>query len=95
MSDSIDDAWRCFLNFIGKMKSIENLDEAFGLFLTFEERKAIADRYNIVKELLKEEKTQRVIAEDLQVSIAKITRGSNSLKTISEKQKKLLKKMMF
>ena len=56
MSDSVDDAWRCFLNFIGKMKTIEKLDEAFGLFLTCEERKAIADRYNIVKELLKEEK---------------------------------------
>ena len=95
MSDSIDDAWRCFLSFIDNMKSIDKLDEAFSLFLTIEERKAIANRYNIVKELLNEEKTQRVIAEELQVSIAKITRGSNSLKTMSEKQKKLLKKMMF
>ena len=95
MSDSIDDAWRCFLSFIDNMKSIDKLDEAFSLFLTIEERKAIANRYKIVKELLNEEKTQRVIAEELQVSIAKITRGSNSLKTMSEKQKKLLKKMMF
>ena len=35
--------------------------------------------------LLKKQKTQREIAEDLNVSIAKITRGSNELKRTNKK----------
>jgi TrpR family trp operon transcriptional repressor len=70
----------------------ERLFEAlFDLFLTEEEKSDLALRYLIVKELLKKEKSQREIAKNLNVSIAKITRGSNELKRIDEKLLKHLK----
>lgn len=79
-----EDDWRSFLLLCAKVKNPERFDEFFGLFLTFEERADIADRYQVVKSLLKGEKNQREIARDVGVSISKITRGSNSLKIISE-----------
>ena len=66
-------------------------DELFDLVLTLEEKKDVADRCLIIKALLEEEKTQRKISADLQVSIAKITRGSNSLKIIGAKLRNYLK----
>ena len=70
----------------------ESLFEAlFDLFLTEEEKSDLALRYLIVKELLKKEKSQREIAKSLNVSIAKITRGSNELKRIDKKLLKHLK----
>lgn len=59
------------------------LEEFYELFLTSEERKDIAQRLEIVCELLKGENPQREIAKKLNTSIAKITRGSNCLKTVS------------
>lgn len=73
--------WREFLGLCQTFSSVDELDEFFSLFMTFEERENLADRYLIIRELLLGEKTQREIAEDLNVSIAKITRGSNELKT--------------
>ena len=79
-----EDGWWCFLALCIELKSSEELNDFFNLFLTIEERNDIADRFLLVRDLLKGEKTQREIAKDLRVSIAKITRGSNSLKTIGE-----------
>ena len=59
--------------------------ELFDLFFTAEEKKDISLRYAIIQELLAEKKAQRKISEDLGVSIAKITRGSNELKRMSPK----------
>lgn len=75
--------WKKFLDICRKVKSQEELDELLYLFLTSEERDAIAARVALVAALLNGEKTQREIAKDLEVSIAKITRGSNALKTVS------------
>lgn len=75
--------WRC-LAACAELKTAEEMNTFFHLLLTIEERKDIADRYLIINDLLKAEKTQREMAADLNVSIAKITRGSNSLKTIGE-----------
>ena len=80
-----EDGWWRFLALLNELKSSEELNEFFNLFLTIEERNDIAGRFLIVRNLLKGEKTQREIADELQVSIAKITRGSNSLKTIGDK----------
>ena len=63
----------------------KKLATLFELFLTNEERESISLRYLIVKELLLQEKTQREIAKKLNVSIAKITRGSNELKRLDKK----------
>ena len=57
----------------------------FDLFFTPEEKDNLALRYLIIQELLQDEKSQREMAKNLNVSIAKITRGSNELKRISPK----------
>lgn len=72
--------WQSFLKLCLETKNEKMLSSLFDLLLTQEERESIAMRCLIVVDLLKQEKTQRNIAEDLHVSIAKITRGSNELK---------------
>lgn len=83
------DGWRSFLKLCRAAKGEKELDELFWLLLTPEERKDISTRILIVKELVRGEKTQRQIAKDLKVSIAKITRGSNFLKTTSTTLRRL------
>ena len=86
--------WQQFLKFCTKLKSAEQFDTFFELFLTINEREELLARFKIVKELLKGEKTQREIAEEHRVSIAKITRGSNQLKIIDEKFKKFIQNLI-
>ena len=62
----------------------------FDLFLTKAEQEDIALRYNIITELLSGKKTQREIAKEFHVSIAKITRGSNALRITDQKIKKII-----
>jgi len=88
------DGWRRFLTACAKVRDPGKLDEFFDLFLTFEERAALAGRYLVVESLLKGKKSQREIAHDLKVSISKITRGSNSLKSISEGLRSFLARRM-
>lgn len=85
-------AWQGFLNICLVTKTNKELEQIFEIFLTSEEKENLALRYAIVRELLKQEKTQRQIAKDLNVSIAKITRGSNELKRLPAKLKEYLKK---
>lgn len=85
-----EDGWRGFLSLCSKAKTPEELNELLWLFLTAEEKKDIATRYLIIQELVRGQKTQREMAKDLGVSIAKITRGSNFLKMISKKLRRLL-----
>ncbi len=82
--------WRCFLKLCLAAKSEAELSELFDLLLTPEEKSSMETRCLIVQSLLAQDKTQRQLAEDLNVSIAKITRGSNELKRISPKLKKYL-----
>lgn len=88
--ESEEDGWRGFLSLCSKAESPRRLDELLWLFLTLEERKDIATRYLIVRELVQGKKTQREMAKELGVSIAKITRGSNFLKIISKDLRRLL-----
>ncbi len=85
-----DDGWRGFLSLCRRAKSVEQLDELLWLYLTPEERDDIARRHLIIRELIRGKKTQREMAKDLNVSIAKITRGSNFLKTIQNDLRRLL-----
>lgn len=82
--------WLCFLELCLSAKDEKTLDEIFALFLTAEERSSIETRCLLIKALLEQKRTQREIAQDLNVSIAKITRGSNELKRISPKLKQYL-----
>lgn len=71
------------------------LSALLNFFLTPEECVDIANRIVIIKELLRDKKTQREIAHDSQVSIAKITRGSNELKKIDGKLLEFLKEKLI
>jgi TrpR family trp operon transcriptional repressor len=86
--------WRNFLQLCLASKNEKMLSSLFDLLLTQEERESIAMRCLIVMELLKQEKTQRGMAKDLHVSIAKITRGSNELKRMPVKLIEFLKQHM-
>lgn len=78
--ENIKKGWHGFIDLCLKTTDEKTLQSLFELFLTADERDDLAMRYSIIKELLAEEKTQRQMAQDLNVSIAKITRGSNELK---------------
>ncbi len=81
-TETEEDGWRGFLELCSKAKSHKELEALFGLFLTATERSEIANRYLIVQELVRGKMSQREIAKRFGISIAKITRGSNSLKII-------------
>ena len=84
--------WRDFLKLCRESKSPKLLNELLDLLMTVEERNAIALRVELIRELLREKKTQRDIASELEISIAKITRGSNALKIITKSLRKFLVK---
>jgi TrpR family trp operon transcriptional repressor len=83
--------WHGFIKLCLATKNDKMLSSLFDFIFTQEEKESIASRYLIVQGLLNKEKTQRTMAEDLHVSIAKITRGSNELKRTSPKLIKFLK----
>ena len=82
--------WEGFLNLCLSSRDEVMLDALFDLLFTIEEKSDLALRFLIIKELIQQKKTQREIAKDLNVSIAKITRGSNALKRIKPKLLKYL-----
>ena len=90
-----ENGWQCFLKLCLNADNESMLSDLFSLFLTEEEKASIETRCLVVKELLAQNKTQRQIAEDLHVSIAKITRGSNELKRVSSELKEYLKKQFL
>ena len=91
----ISKGWQQFLNLCLSAKDPQTLSDLFELFLTAEEKSSIETRCLIVKALLEEKITQRQMAKDFAVSIAKITRGSNELKRISPKLLSFLQKYLL
>lgn len=87
-----EDGWQSFIELCGDAR---DLKELFELFFTFEEKETMGLRYLLIKALLAEKKTQREISADLKISISKITRGSNALKTIHNRLKEELKARML
>lgn len=82
--------WTAFLTILLKTKDEKTLSTLLDFFLTIEEKNDIADRYAIIKGLIENKETQRELSDSLDVSIAKITRGSNALKTLNPKLKQFL-----
>ena len=72
------EGWKGFLELCFAAQDIKHFSTVLDLLLTMEEKENLAMRYLIIKELLQKKKTQREIAKQLDVSIAKITRGSMS-----------------
>ena len=73
-----------FIQLCQKTKDESKLMAIFELFFTPEEQIDLANRYNIIQALIENKQTQREMAKELKVSIAKITRGSNELKRVDE-----------
>lgn len=73
--------WRSFIRLSLAASTEKELNELFDLMLTNAEKDDLSIRYAIIKELIANEKPQREIAKNLEISIAKVTRGSNALKT--------------
>ncbi|MFH1334674.1 MAG: trp operon repressor [Pseudomonadota bacterium] len=90
-----EEDWELFIKLCMQLKTKKQHLEFFDFFLTAEERSALGLRIALIKELLQEQKTQREIAAELKTSIAKITRGSNCLKTISDGLKRFLKRYLL
>jgi TrpR family trp operon transcriptional repressor len=78
------EGWKGFVELCSDAGDDQTLAAIFELMLTAEEREDLSMRYLIVRELLQQKKTQRDMARDLNVSIAKITRGSNEMKRMKE-----------
>ncbi len=64
-------------------KSQDEIKLLLNFFLTHKEQQTIAERVAVIQLLLEDELSQRDIAAKQQISIAKITRGSNMLKTLN------------
>lgn len=90
--DQDEEGWWGFLNLCHKAETLKQLDALLNFFFTIEEKESLKKRYLLVKALLDKKKTQREIANELGVSISKITRGSNALKVISENLQRYLEK---
>ena len=82
--------WCDFLKLCLAAENEKILTEFFELMFTAEERSSLETRCGIIRSLLNQKIPQRQISEELKVSIAKITRGSNELKRISPRLKQFL-----
>jgi len=72
--------WKLFLKLLKEPNMQAHLEEFFDLFFTSNEKMHLSARVLIIQELLENQLTQREIAEQFNVSISQITRGSNALK---------------
>ncbi len=79
--------WQQLLMLIQHQQSLAELDGVLHLLLSHDERQAISGRLAIIRALLEGKQSQRQIAADLAVSIATITRASNSLKLLTEAER--------
>lgn len=82
--------WKNFVALTTQAADEKVLDDLFKFFLTSEEQKQMGKRILLIQALLKGELTQREIAKKLEISISKITRGSNMLKETPHQLKKFL-----
>lgn len=87
-----EEGWKGFLNLCLQFENVEDLEHFFDLFLTLEEKKSLEGRYLVIKALEQGKLTQREIADQYNVSISQITRGSNALKIIDDSLKDTIKK---
>ncbi len=78
------ESWDQVITLLNNQQDAVALRALMGALLTHEERKAIGSRLAIMQALLAGDETQREIAHRIKVSIAKVTRCSNCLKTFSD-----------
>lgn len=76
------------LNLLTSIEKQENLDQILDLLLTPQEYEEVITRLQIFKKLQAGD-TQRDVSEELDVSIATVTRGSREIQQKPEQIKKL------
>ena len=84
-----------FNELLRNIMSKDDISLILPMLLSSEELNAINARTLVYKELLLAEKSQREIAKTHNISIATITRGSNNLKAMSDKEKQLLQTLLI
>ena len=77
------ECWVQVVDLLKNQQDAEALQALLSVLLTREEREAVGSRLAIMRALLAGNEPQREIARRLGVSIAKVTRCSNYLKTLS------------
>jgi TrpR family transcriptional regulator, trp operon repressor len=87
--------WLDFIAMCHHTRSEAELDALLKLLLTLDEQEQLTTRVELLRALLRDEKPQRAISQDLKISIAKITRGSNALKTIGPGLRNFLMKELL
>ncbi|MCB1137001.1 MAG: trp operon repressor [Chlamydiia bacterium] len=86
----MENDWTCLVELFTEVNDHQQMEKLLLLILTINEREYLIDRYRIVRALLTTKLTQREIAEQFHVSIAKITAGSNELKRTPNDIKEIL-----
>ena len=81
------DGWDAFLKVCLEAKDQIHLDFFMNCLLSDEEAQSIKKRMVLLHALLQGDQSQRQIAENLGVSVASITRGSNNLKRMTAEQR--------
>lgn len=90
-----DSSWQDLIELFSAVEDEQSIEKLLQVLFTHDERNDIAKRVQIIRSLLRGDKTQRQLAQDLNVSIAKITRGSNALKSIDDEVRALLNKTIL
>lgn len=78
------ECWVQVIKLLQRQQDADALQVLMGVLLTQEEREAVGTRLAIMRALLAANESQREIARRIGVSIAKVTRCSNYLKTLSD-----------
>lgn len=86
--------WKNFIDLVQQAEKKKLLNELFQFCFTAEEQEQMGKRILLIEALLKGELTQRDIAKKLEISISKITRGSNMLKNTPSHLKRFLEKQL-
>nr|WP_319555665.1 trp operon repressor [uncultured Vibrio sp.] len=86
--------WQQILELIRTSVDSQQHEMFLTMLMTPDERDSLIARVNILNELLKGELSQRQISQMLGVGIATITRGSNELKSKTDKEKGQLKALL-
>ncbi|WP_066013060.1 MULTISPECIES: trp operon repressor [Endozoicomonas] len=87
------ESWFQVIKLLKGQQDVDALHEVMGVLLTREEREAIGSRLAIMRALLSGEESQREIARRIGVSITKVTRCSNYLKTLSDAEMSMIEQI--